>query len=91
MGLTMLVLEVLNRGKEKKSVVKEIALRYKKARKKLKGAILNEFEALTGYVRCLRPNRNNGRKHKDIEYAFYEAANAAVTYLQDEDTHFRGY
>ncbi len=37
---------------EKKAVVKEIASRYQKAKKKLKGVILNEFEALTGYVRC---------------------------------------
>lgn len=55
MGLTM---------KEKKSVVKEIASRYQKAKKKLKGVILNEFEALTGYVRCYASYilRNHGRK-----------------------------
>jgi len=55
MGLTM---------KDKKSVVKEIASRYQRAKKKLKGVILDEFEALTGYVRCYASYllRNHGRK-----------------------------
>lgn len=35
-----------------------------------------------------RHNRNNGRKHKDIEYAFCEATNAVVIDLQDEDATF---
>lgn len=43
MGLTM---------KERKAVTKEIAKRYKKARKKQKGVILDEFTALTGYNRA---------------------------------------
>jgi len=43
MGLTM---------KEKKAVSKEIAKRYKKARKKEKGKILDEFTKLTNYTRC---------------------------------------
>ncbi len=49
---------------EKKAVVKEIASRYQKAKKKLKGVILNEFEALTGYVRCYASYllRNHGRR-----------------------------
>ncbi|MBI5755988.1 MAG: hypothetical protein HZA12_03600 [Nitrospirae bacterium] len=38
--------------KEKRSVVKVVALRYKKARKKEKKVILNEFIKLTGYNRC---------------------------------------
>ncbi len=42
MGLTM---------KERKTVTKEIAQRYQRARKKEKGNILNEFTALTGYNR----------------------------------------
>jgi len=50
--------------KEKKSVVKETASRYQKAKKKLKGIILNEIVALTGYVRCYASYilRNHGRK-----------------------------
>ena len=43
MGLTM---------KEKKAVSKEIAKRYKKARKREKGKILDEFTKLTNYSRC---------------------------------------
>jgi hypothetical protein len=43
MGLTM---------KEKKAVIKEIAKRYQKARKKEKGRILDEFTKLTNYARC---------------------------------------
>ena len=43
MGLTM---------KEKKAISKEIAKRYKKARKKEKGKILDEFTKLTNYTRC---------------------------------------
>jgi hypothetical protein len=38
--------------KERKSVTKVIALRYKKASKKEKGKILDEFTQLTGYTRC---------------------------------------
>jgi len=43
MGLTM---------KEKKAVSKEIAKRYKKARKREKGKILDEFTKLTNYSKC---------------------------------------
>ena len=43
MGLTM---------KEKKAVTKEIAKRYKKARKGEKGKMLDEFIKLTKYTRC---------------------------------------
>jgi|SRR5271157_1568771 len=43
MGLTM---------KERKSVTREIAKKYQKARKKEKKAILDEFVGLTGYNRC---------------------------------------
>jgi len=42
MGLTM---------KEKKAVSKEIAKRYKKARKREKGKILDEFTKLTNHSR----------------------------------------
>jgi hypothetical protein len=42
MGLTM---------KERKSLVRETAKRYQRAKKKEKGEILNEFEKLTGYNR----------------------------------------
>jgi hypothetical protein len=36
----------------RKSLVKEAAKRYRRARKKVKGQILDEFVALTGYNRC---------------------------------------
>ena len=36
---------------EKKAITKEVARRYRKARKKDKGGILNEFVATTGYNR----------------------------------------
>ena len=57
--------------KEKRSVVKVIALRYKKARKKEKKVILNEFIELTGYNRCyatylLRSHGKRIRISKDI-------------------------
>lgn len=42
MGLTM---------KERKAVIKEVAKRYRKSSKKVRGQILNEFVALTGYNR----------------------------------------
>lgn len=42
MGLTM---------REKKAITKEVARRYRKARKKEKGGMLNEFVAITGYNR----------------------------------------
>ena len=42
MGLTM---------SEKKAITKEVARRYRKARKKEKGGILDEFVATTGYNR----------------------------------------
>ena len=42
MGLTM---------KEKKSLTRKIAPRYRKANKKEKGRILNEFVQTTGYTR----------------------------------------
>ncbi|MBU2494911.1 MAG: hypothetical protein ABIK20_03425 [Candidatus Omnitrophota bacterium] len=42
MGLTM---------SEKKAITKEVAKRYRKARKKEKGGMLNEFVATTGYNR----------------------------------------
>ncbi|MBF0466533.1 MAG: hypothetical protein HQK88_16325 [Nitrospirae bacterium] len=38
--------------KERQAVTKVIAQRYKKAGKKQKGTILDEFVALTGYNRC---------------------------------------
>lgn len=55
MGLTM---------KEKKSVTREIAKRYQRARKKGKGEILDEFTQLTGYSRWYASYRlkNWGRK-----------------------------
>ncbi len=42
MGLTM---------KERKSVTKELSIRYQKASKKQKGIMLDEFTALAGYNR----------------------------------------
>jgi hypothetical protein len=36
----------------RKTVVKEAAKRYRRARKKDKGRLLDEFVALTGYNRC---------------------------------------
>ncbi len=39
------------RMKEKQSVAKEVARRYRRARKKDKGQILDEFIKLTGYNR----------------------------------------
>ncbi len=55
MGLTM---------KERKSVIGETALRYQKLTKKQKGIILDEFVALTGYIRCYASYvlRNHGKK-----------------------------
>jgi len=38
--------------KERRVVVKEIPVRYKKVKKKEKGKILDEFVKLTGYNRC---------------------------------------
>ncbi|MCD6238857.1 MAG: hypothetical protein J7K51_05995 [Thermotogae bacterium] len=38
--------------KERRAVVKEISVRYKKVKKKEKGKILDEFVKLTGYNRC---------------------------------------
>ena len=38
--------------KERRAVVREIPNRYKRARKKEKGKILDEFVELTGYNRC---------------------------------------
>ncbi len=38
--------------KERRAVVKEIPVRYKKVKKKEKGKILDEFVKLTGYNRC---------------------------------------
>lgn len=38
--------------KEKRAVIREVAKRYKKVRKKEKGKILDEFVKLTGYNRC---------------------------------------
>ncbi len=55
MGLTM---------EERKSVIRETALRYQKLAKKQKGGILDEFVALTGYIRCYASYvlRNHGKK-----------------------------
>ncbi|MEW6676093.1 MAG: hypothetical protein AB1348_08885 [Nitrospirota bacterium] len=49
MGLTM---------NEKKAVVREVAKRYRKASKKQKGQILDEFVALTGYNRSFENVEN---------------------------------
>ena len=55
MGLTM---------KERKSVIRETAVRYQKLAKKQKGGILDEFVALTGYICCYASYllRNHGKK-----------------------------
>jgi len=53
------ILEVFERGdfmslslKERRAVIKEVSKRYKKARKKEKSKMLDEFVKLTGYNRC---------------------------------------
>ena len=53
------ILDVYQRGdfmslslKERRAVVREVSKRYKKAKKKEKGRILDEFVKLTGYNRC---------------------------------------
>ena len=43
MGLTM---------RERHAIVRELAPRFRKATKKQRGQILNEFVELTGYTRC---------------------------------------
>ena len=43
MGLTM---------RERHTIVRELAPRFRKATKKQRGQILNEFVKLTGYTRC---------------------------------------
>ena len=55
MGLTM---------KERKSVMRETAVRHQKLAKKQKRGILDEFVVLTGYIRCYASYllRNHGKK-----------------------------
>ena len=50
--------------KEKQKATRITAARYQKASKKKKGAILDEFIALTGYDRCYASYllKNHGRK-----------------------------
>jgi hypothetical protein len=51
-------------AKERRSATKVTAARYQKATKKLKGIILEEFAALTGYDRCYAAYllRTHGKK-----------------------------
>jgi len=66
--------------KERRVVVKEIPVRYKKVKKKEKGKILDEFVKLTGYNRCYASYLLRTYEKK-VVYCYHEE----WTHLRDSD------